>query len=78
MVSGSSSAFIFAMIFAGLPAAAIAASAWIASTTFACSVNGACQRCLSALAVPRPVSCLKISATSAPISSFAVSKPKSV
>ena len=62
---------------ARFPLRAAAASARIAATTFWCSEKGACHRCLSVCARPRPVSCLNTSLTSAPTSTSQVSKPKS-
>ena len=78
MICGSSSAFILAMMRAGLPSAALRASLRIAATMRLCSVNGDCQTCFILPARPRPVSCLNTSFTSAQISSLAVSRPKSV
>ena len=43
-----------------------------------CRVNGDCHRWCSLPALPRPVSCLKTSFTSAQISSLQVNRPKSV
>ena len=78
MICGSSSAFILAMMRPPLPSAARSASLRIAATMRLCSVNGDCQTCFILLTRPRPVSCLNTSFTSAHISSFAVSRPKSV
>ena len=77
-MAGSSSEFILAMMRAGLPAAALAASLRIAATMRLCSVNGDCQTWRILLARPSPVSCLNTSLTSLQSSSLAVMRPKSV
>ncbi len=78
MISGSSRAFIFATRPAFLPALAASASFLMAAMSCACMVNGDCHRWRSRLALPRPVSCMNTSLTSAHTSSFAVNRPKSV
>ena len=78
MISGSSSAFILAMMRAFLPARARSASLWMALSRRACSVKGDCHKCRSLLALPRPVSWANTSLTSSQISGCAVSRPKSV
>ncbi|MNT45645.1 hypothetical protein D3C72_1822410 [compost metagenome] len=75
---GSSSAFILAMICAGLPACAWAISRSMALMIMLCSVNGDWYRCFSSPARPRPVICTNRSLTSLTMSSLQVSRPKSV
>ena len=78
ITASSSSAFIFAMIRAGLPSRAWRASRRIAKSRRSCIVNGASSRCFSRLALARLVMCRNTSLTSAQISGLAVSSPKSV
>ena len=75
---GSFNAFIRAMIRAGFPARACRVSRSLRLSTPACRVNGDCSSCLSLIAGAMPDSCWKIWCTSAPISSLAVIRPRSV
>ena len=52
MICGSSSAFILAMMRAGLPSAACFASLRIAATMRLCSVNGDCHTCFMLARLP--------------------------
>ena len=54
---GSSSAFILAMIWAGLPCLARSVSRAIHLSKVVCKVNGDWSRCLSRPGCPREVSC---------------------
>ena len=57
---------------------ACSVSRWMAASTWACRVKGDCHRCRSLPALPRLVSCMNTSFTSAQMSSSQVNRPKSV
>jgi hypothetical protein len=70
MICGSRSAFILAMMRAGLLRARLPRLVLDRlEHLLVCMVKGACQTCRSFEALPRPVSCWKTSFTSAQMSS---------
>ncbi len=69
---------ILAMMRPFLPFWTLCASFWIARRICLWSVNGDSHKCFNLVARPSPVSWMNTSLTSAPISSLAVKRPKSV